>query len=237
MSNFIQDIENLFSGIKSALTSPATTGTALSSIDVVKKTVALAQTAEHLAATFANDAETTWASLDNLPLANIASSVVGLVHTGDYEKAAFGLMYLVYQGAIEATNKVESAVQGIIPGATTNVQPGATAPAPTVDTTASTPVTPENKAPGVIGVAEEEVGKLWVDVTSELKNVVHKVEGVFESAPTPAATTTAAPAPTAQATPVQATTPAPVVAAENPPQTAPVVEQAPVVPAKPVLAS
>lgn len=242
MASFIQDIEGLFSGIKSALVSPATTDVAAASVDAIKKAVALAQTAEHLASTFVNDAETTWSNLDNQPLASIASSVAGLVHTGDYEKAAFGLMYLVYQGAIESTNKAESVLKGVASNLTTDVQAGATKA--------------EAEVTGIVGKVEAEASKIWTEVKDGVENVVNKVEGVFGGSQAQA--TTAAPvAPNVQTNPVPpvtqaqlaaagvdpsiisavvaaastvTTSSAPAVAVANPPQTTPAA-------AKPVLAS
>lgn len=108
--NFIKDIENVFLQAENAIKSKLTGATA----DVAKKTVAVAQVAEHLAASFISDAETTWSSLDNSNATTIVATVLENVQSGNYEKAAFGLFYLIYQSAVEVTGKVETLTEKAI---------------------------------------------------------------------------------------------------------------------------
>lgn len=61
----------------------------------------------YLVEVFEND-PTTWEKLDTQALDAIAGSASGLMLMGEYEKAALGLVYLIYQKRFEETNKLEA---------------------------------------------------------------------------------------------------------------------------------
>jgi hypothetical protein len=213
MNTFIKDIESFFSGLQPAVTSPAASSATAAAGDLVKKSVALAQTANHLAQSFTSDAETTWASLDGQSLADVATSVTTLVQSGDYEKAAFSLLYLVYQDAIEATNKVEAQV----PAAESAVSGDVQAVEQKVATATAT--TAEPAATGVAAKVEAVAEKLTGEVKAEVAKVIGEVKEVFEG-DAPAATPGPVAPVAAPVTPANAAaSTAPVVAAANPPVT------------------
>jgi hypothetical protein len=153
-STIIKDVEGFFSTMEQSISGKITGATA----DVVKKTLAVAHVAEHLASVFATNVETTWAQLDSQTLAAVASSVTGLIHTGDYEQASLGLIYLVYQTSIEATNKAEAVLSGAV-----NVAAAATGTTSTVQ------------------AVEGAVESVWTEVKTEAEKVVDKVEGWYYS--------------------------------------------------------
>lgn len=193
-TTFLKDIESFFSSVEQSIAGKLSGATA----DTVKKVVATAAVAQHLSSVFV-DAETTWASLDGQSVDAIASSVVGLVHSGDYEKAAFGLLYLVYQGAVEATNKATSVAESVLTKVETE--------APKVE--AAVVTTGES----VIQKIEGSVETAFKDVKNVVEEVVQKAENLVGIGQTQTAAATVAP--TSSATPISA--PAPVVAVTNPP--------------------
>lgn len=191
-TTFLKDIEAFFSSVETSIAGKLSGATA----DTVKKVVATAAVAQHLSSVFAT-AETTWASLDGQSEGAIASSVAGLVHAGQYEQAAFGLLYLVYQGAIEVTSNASSLVQGVVADVKADV------PAVVADVKADTS--------GVVSKVETAVEKVYDEAKNAVETVVQKVENFVD----PAKTATAAPV----VAPTPAPTPAPGVAAVNPPAT------------------
>jgi hypothetical protein len=226
MNTFIKDIESFFSGLQPAVTSPAASSVTAAASELVKKSVALAQTANHLAQSFSSDAETTWSSLDGQSLTDVATSVTTLVQSGDYEKAAFGLLYLVYQGAIEATNTVEAQASADESAVSADVQAVEQKVATATATTAGPAAT------GVVAKVEAVAEKLASEVTTEVTKVVGEVKELFRGntpAPVAVSPTTVPAAPAEAAAPVTpvvasvipapAASTAPVVAAANPPVT------------------
>lgn len=99
--NLIKDIESFFSGIGSSIANDP----AKAAAETVKKTVALGHVASHLVEVLVNDAEITWSGLDNTPIVTLVENAAAFLAVGNYEKAALNVIYLVYQKAIEATNK------------------------------------------------------------------------------------------------------------------------------------
>lgn len=218
MSNFINTLDDAFKNIEQSLVGKITGATA----DVVKKTVAVAHVAEHLAEAFAADAENTWSSFDNTPTSTIVTNATVALAEGDYEKAALGIIYLIYQESIEVTNQVTAAAAELA----TDVKADLRAVKP--------------KTEGFVAKVEDDIKEGWDGIKADVKAAVNDVERLFggSSAPatTSAPTTVSAPqAPvstsTAALAAIPSPTPAPVVVAANP-----LVAQ-PVIPVKPVLAS
>ncbi|MDF2435451.1 MAG: hypothetical protein JWP44_5082 [Mucilaginibacter sp.] len=170
--NIIKDIESFFSSIESSIAGKLSGASA----DVVKKTVAIAHVAEHLAATFAADVDNTWEKLDGQTVADIIAGVTDNLQASNYEKAALGVVYLVYQGAVEATNKVDA-----LPGV----------------------AMVEAKADTLIDKIEGEAETIWTGAKADVAAVVDKVESAFSPAPAPEVAAAVVPPPT-QPAPVQA---------------------------------
>jgi hypothetical protein len=203
-TTFLKDIESFFSSVETSIAGKLSGATA----DTVKKVVATAAVAQHLSSVFA-EAETTWSSLDGQSEGAIASSVIGLVHSGDYEQAAFGLMYLVYQGAVEATSKVTSAVSTAVADVTGSSTSATTAAA----------ATPTNNG-SVLQSVEAEVKKVADAVGGAVEGVVQKAESLIGLGQSTTVSTAPAPTPAPATSPVTpAVVTAPVVAVANPPAT------------------
>lgn len=115
--------------------------------DDVAKGVATIKVAEYLIKEFETSVTTTWAQLDAQPTDATLSSVIGLLHTGAYEQAALGLVYILYQKAIEETNKVAAVVKTAVTNAEAAVAPSTTA------TTATAAITPASTTPAAAPVA------------------------------------------------------------------------------------
>jgi hypothetical protein len=227
-TTFLTDIESFFSSVEQSIAGKLSGATA----DTVKKVVATAAVAQHLSSVFA-EAETTWSSLDGQSEVAIASSVKNLVTAGEYEQAAFGLLYLVYQGAIEATSKVTTAVEGAVASV---VGTSSSATAGTANAAADTSTSTTTNNGSVLQSVEGELKKVESAVVGAVETVVQKAEnlvGLGSSTTATAAASTvvaAAVAPNGTtATPVTAAqVSAPVVAAANPPVTATVTQASPI---------
>jgi hypothetical protein len=109
--------------------------------DDVAKAVATAKVAEYLVKEFTSSVTTTWAQLDGQSIDAVLSSTIGLLHSGEYEQAALGLVYVIYQKAVEVTNTLEKAVSSAVSTAeaATGTATSTTAAAATPTAASATP--------------------------------------------------------------------------------------------------
>lgn len=80
--------------------------------DEAIKFKATMEVSKHLISTFHKNRLVTWEKLDKQPTANILETSINCMHAGRLEEAALGIVYLLYQKHVKATNKADAKLEG-----------------------------------------------------------------------------------------------------------------------------